>query len=207
MNKLYKSLWFITFPFLGAVYIRKTIGRENMPEGAALICANHSSMMDPFLVAYSISWRHRLYIMAKAELFKIPLVRGILKGLEVFPVDRKSGGTSAVKASMKFLREGKKVLMFPEGTRVSDRQSTDAKTGAIRIAAKMGAPIVPIYIPRKKNLFRRNHIVIGTPYIISVPKNAEPEEYMRHATELMEKIRNLGQKHDPHFYPKTKKGA
>ena len=193
MQLMYKIIWTITCPFVSLVYPRRTIGRENRPgKGAYLICGNHSSMIDPFLVAYSMGPGRQIHFMAKAELFRIPLIKSILRVIGMFPVDREHGGAAAMKQAMKYLKNGEKVGMFPEGTRISSDEASATKAGAVRIAARLEVPIVPVYIPRRKRLFRFNQIVIGAPYCIELDKKADREEYDRAAEELMEKIRILG---------------
>ena len=197
MRKLwvYRVLWYITRPILSLPYPRRSYGRENMPEGAALVCANHSSALDPFLIAYSAGVTHPIRFMTKVELFRIPVIAPILRALGMFPVDREGGGAMAVKGAMKYLKAGDKVGMFPEGTRVSSEEESAAKNGAVRLAAKMGVPVVPVYLAREKKLFRRSLLVIGVPYRIEVDKKTvKQEDYDRLAAEMMEKIRVLGEK-------------
>lgn len=194
MHLIYKVTWLITCPFVSLVYPRRTIGRENRPGGGAyLICGNHSSMIDPFLIAYSMGPGRQIHFMAKAELFRIPVIKTILHVIGMFPVDREHGGAAAMKQAMKYLKHGEKVGMFPEGTRISSEEASATKVGAVRIAARMDVPIVPVYIPRKKRVFRFNKIVIGEPYRLTLDKKASSEEFELAANELMEKIRALGE--------------
>lgn len=179
---------------MALLYPRRTVGREHVPkDGALLICSNHSHALDPFILAYSIGWRNQIYIMAKVELFRFPVLGALLRALEVFPVERGTGGVSALKGAIRFLRAEKKVLMFPEGTRVKDETNTNAKTGAVRIAVQTGAPILPIYIPRRKRLFRFNRVVIGKPYTIDLDKKtANQTDYEQLTIEMMQTINQLG---------------
>jgi len=189
----YRILWLITWPFVNLVYPRRTVGREHVPgPGAALICANHSSMIDPFLIAYSVGIKCQIHYMGKAELFRIPVISSLLRAAGIFPVDRQGGGAMAIKGAMKFLKDGEKVGIFPEGTRIHSEEESEAKTGAVRLAARMGVPIVPVYLPRKKRILRFNRVVIGEPYLVELDKKPEPEDVERAAEELMEKIRALG---------------
>jgi len=178
---------------MNLIYPRHTIGRQNIPgPGAYLVCSNHSSAIDPFMVAYSMGSRHQIRYMAKVELFKIPIVGRILRAIGMFPVDRAGGGAMAIKETMRLLKAGEKVGMFPEGTRVTSEEASEAKTGAVRLASRMGIPILPVYVPRQKKMFRRNRMVIGVPYMVELVKKASPEEVERAAEELMEKLRQLG---------------
>jgi len=193
MSFAYKLAWLISWPFVSLVYPRRTIGRDHRPgPGAYLVCANHSSAIDPFLIAYSLGAKCQVHFMAKAELFRIPIVGAVLRAVGIFPVDRKGGGAMAIKGAMKFLKDGEKVGMFPEGTRIRTEEESEAKTGAVRLAARMGVPIVPVYLPRKKRILRLNRVIIGAPYLVELDKKPTPEEVERAAEELMEKIRALG---------------
>ena len=157
-----------------------------------MICGNHSSAIDPFLIAYSMGWRCQIHYMAKAELFRIPLIGFILRAIGMFPVDRQGGGAMAIKGAMRLLKDGEKVGMFPEGTRIRTEEESEAKTGAVRLAARLGVPIVPVYLPRRKKFLRFNRIAIGAPYLVELDKKAAPEDVERAADELMAKIRQLG---------------
>lgn len=192
MNFIYKLCYSILYPFISLRYWHRVTGRENIPEGAALVCANHSSMSDPILVAFALTKAHQLHFMAKIELFRIPVLGSILRKAGIFPVDRSKTDVTAVKTAMKYLKSGEKVGIFPEGKRVAEDESGDAKSGAIRLAMRTGAPILPVYVPRTKRPFKRVNIVIGKPYNIELDKkSASAEDYDRCAAELMDKINGL----------------
>ena len=93
---------------------------------------------------------------------------------------------------MRILRGGKKLLMFPEGTRVKEGKVSEAHTGAAMFATRTGAPVVPIYIPMKKRRFRRTTIVFGEPFHPEFEgRKPTPEDYQRIADDLMVRIRAL----------------
>ena len=95
---------------------------------------------------------------------------------------------------MKLLKDGKYVLIFPEGTRVKENEEVDAKNGAAMLAARTGVPILPMYIPANKPAFRRLTVVIGEPYkIVSETRRPTQEDYHRWACEIMDKIEELGE--------------
>ena len=139
-------------------------GKDNMPEGAALVCGNHSHWNDPILIILAIGSRFHLHMMAKAELFAKPLLGRFLKSVGMISVDRGNNDISSVRSVLRYLRSGEKVGIFPEGTRVTDEKGGDPRNGASYFAAKLGVPIVPVYIPRDRKLFRSIDVVIGKPY-------------------------------------------
>ena len=196
MNKSYKSYrryYRLARFFIGIFYRIAVTGTENIPDGACLICANHSSNIDPFLMAFAFGINRQLHIIAKAEIFKIPVIRTILRKLGMISVDRRTLDLATVKASLGYLKNNEIVLIFPEGTRVSDDDASAAKIGAIKLAERAGAPIIPVFIPRKKPLFRKVSIQIGQPYTVEKKSGKlSQKEYAALTDELMERIKGLG---------------
>jgi 1-acyl-sn-glycerol-3-phosphate acyltransferase len=126
--------------------------------------------------------------MAKIELFRRKWMAKLLGQVGAFGVDRDGADISAIRTVMKYIRAGEKVGIFPEGTRVSTDGAVQAKAGAARMAAKLRVPIVPVFISRRKVIFRKVKIVIGEP--IYVPK--ETEDFQQVTDELMDTIAKLG---------------
>lgn len=190
---LYRVLRFIVMVAVSLVKPFKIIGREKIPDGPAIICANHSSFTDPFYMAFAVPPKYHLCLMAKRELFDFKPLGWILRGIGTFPVNRESAGDmEAMKNALKVLKSGKKLGIFPEGTRTSEDGAVSPKAGAIRIAQKTGAPIIPMYIPRKKKFFRRNPIVVGDAMDVSSMGRLSREDMERLADELMDKIAQMG---------------
>lgn len=194
MDRNFRILYAIIWPFFNLFHPVRAVGRENIPEGAALICPNHSSASDPFFVVFAFKRRHIMRAMAKVEIMRVPVIGWILSKAGVFGVDRGSADINAVKTALRHLKEGRKLLMFPEGTRVEEGESVEAKTGAAMFAVRTGSPIVPVYIPAKKRWFRPTTVVIGKPFMPQVAgRKGTSEEYRAIANELMERIRALGE--------------
>ncbi len=193
MRWVYNIYYVLLFPIFKLLYGIRTIGRENIPEGPAMICANHSSFSDPIIAAFALTRKHYVHFMAKKELGKIPGLKFIIYKAGSFFVNRGASDVTAIKTAMKYLKAGEKVLIFPEGTRVMDDISDKAKSGAVRIAAKTGAPVLPMYIPRKKKLFTWVTVAIGEPFHIpEPPKDADTSKYYKDAAaDLMEHINSL----------------
>ena len=99
---------------------------------------------------------------------------------------------AAVRTAMKYLKDGEKLLMFPEGTRHLDGEFGDAKTGAAMLAVRTGVPIVPVYLPAEKRWFRFTPVAFGEPYHPKVAgRKGTTEEYRAIAEDLMERIEAL----------------
>lgn len=188
MNKMYSFAYHILWPIVHVLWPYRFTGRESIPEGGAVVCANHSSFIDPILVGLAFGKKHFLHFMAKAELFKVPVLGWIMRKAGAFGVNRGSNDISAVRTAMKYLKAGEKVLIFPEGTRVSEDDAVEARTGAIRLASKLRMPIVPVHVPRVKKLFSRVDIHIGEPYYV---ENADHSNFERLSGELMRRISSL----------------
>lgn len=186
----YSFAFMLVYPFIHLLYPHRVTGRELIPDGAAIVCAPHSSYLDPVLVSLAVGKKHRPYYMAKKELFSVPLLGAFLKYIGIFPVDRSGGDVESIRKSMRLLKSGCKVGIFPEGQRVADDDAVAAKTGAVRLAEKMKAPIVPVYVPRVKKPLRRFKIVIGEP--ITVERTAA-DDYAAEAERVMHIIYELGE--------------
>lgn len=189
MSWAYTIVYSVLRILVTPVYPMRFLGRENIPDGAAIICANHTSSSDPVLVAFALRRKAFPRFMAKEELLKTPLLGPVLKAAGVFFVERQGSDIGAVRTAMRHLKSGNKVMIFPEGTRVSEGEAIAAKNGAIRLAMKMNVPIVPIWVPTKKRKFRRDHVIIGEPYYI---ENSARADFDLLSKQLMERINGLG---------------
>lgn len=142
-------------------------GEENVPEdGAAVIAPNHTSAADPIIIG--VSTKRQIHFVAKAELFKIPLLGGIIKALGAIPVHRNEGDVAALKKSLAALDEGKMLCVFPQGTRCPGEKLRDTKnrlkSGVGLMAMRSGAAVVPVFIRTKKNkthIFGKTDVIFG----------------------------------------------
>lgn len=185
----YYAKWAKRFrPLAKLLYPYTVYGEENIIDRPCLVCANHSNFVDPVLVGLAFGGHRHIHFMAKIELFSNKWMGGFLTKLGAFGVDRDGADISAIRSVMKYIRAGEKVGIFPEGTRVSHDGEVEAKSGAVRMAAKLKVPIIPVFVTRRKVIFRKVKIVIGEP--IYVP--ADTEDFQQVTNELMETIAQLG---------------
>jgi len=190
--KFYRICYRIARALVGIVYGIDVQGKGNIPEGAVMICANHSSIIDPLFMAFAFGIDHHIHIVAKAELYKVPVLSAIVQGLGAIKVDRSINDVNSVKETLSYLKKGEKVAIFPEGTRKPVENAIEAKSGAVKVAEFAKVPVVPLYIPRKKTWFSKIHLVIGESYLIekrSVKRT--PDEYLRLTDSLMSRIEAL----------------
>ncbi len=146
-------------------------GRRNVPgEGGALLACNHQSFMDPVLATASLD--REACFMARDTLFKHPLFARLIRSLNAFAVRRGSADSGAIKETLRRLKQGGVVVVFPEGTRSPDGRIGEMLPGLGGIAKKAGVPIVPTLIdgmvqcwPRSAPLPRPGDVIVeyGTP--------------------------------------------
>lgn len=139
-------------------------GVDNIPkEGACIIAANHKSNWDPILIAGLINTR-TINCVAKKELFKVPVLKSILKKCFVIPVDRENPDMSTIKTILKVLKNEEVLGIFPEGTRHKDLETfAEPKSGVGMFALKGKAKVVPVSIVTTYKLFSKVHIYISEP--------------------------------------------
>ena len=193
MNRLYAFLYPFIWTFMRIFHPWKAEGRENVPEGAVVMCGNHTTLGDPVYVVCALGWRCQTRVIAKEELMKIPVLGFLLSKAGIIGIKRGKADVAAIKEAMRVLRNGEKLLLFPEGTRVREGATSEAHTGAAMFATRTGAPIVPVYIQPKKRLFRPTTVVFGQPYHPQFAGHKPtPEDYQRIADDVMARIRQLG---------------
>ena len=121
-------------------------GRENLPEGTAVLIANHQGNFDIPLMLSCLGHAHGL--LAKQELARIPILRLWMRLLHCLFVDRSSprAGMESIVNGVKLLESGHSLVIFPEGTRSRGDAMQEFKGGAFRIASKSKVPVVPVTI-------------------------------------------------------------
>ena len=158
--------------FFALFYKVDIVNMDNIPKrGAALLCSNHISQLDMFLIGHRIP--RMVYWMAKEELFRNPVVGAVMRCLGAFPIKRGKGDVGAMKKVYKLLGKGKIVGIFPEGTRTKGKLKgkIKAKPGNVLIAINSGVPIIPVAIAGNYKLFSRMRLIIGEPIKIETDKN------------------------------------
>ncbi len=128
-----------------ALFDLRCVGRQNMEfEGAALVLSTHQSHFDPVLIG--LSFNGRMNYLARRSLFNNRLLGTIIYLLDAIELDRDRSGIAGLKETLKRLKGGKKVLVFPEGTRTSDGKIAPLKPGFLAVARRSKVPLVPIAI-------------------------------------------------------------
>ncbi len=187
MNRFYMTLHAIFRPIICFLFPITVRGLENIPKDQAVVlCANHASAWDPILICAALPRTTPIRIMAKKELIDKPLLGRFLQKIGAFGVDRGHTDLNAVRTSIKAIREGQNLLVFPEGTRVEHENQVRAKGGVVMIAMRTGAAMLPVYVGGKKCVFRRTDIVFGEPYRpVTATRHGTAEEYQKYADEIV----------------------
>lgn len=168
-------------------------GRENVPEGAAVVAANHSAFSDVIWVHVAMKTKTIPMTMAKKELFGVFLLGKLFRKVGAFPVDREGNDIKAVKTSLKCLHDNNKLVIFPEGTRVRRGKTSNAHSGAMLLACRADAPVLPVYLTMKKRPFCPIDVIIGKPYKPSYEGAKPTGEELEHLTaEMMRTIYQMG---------------
>ena len=180
-------------------------GKQNEPDesdGPYILVCNHISNADPVFISAG-KLKQQPHYMAKKELFKVPLVNLLVKGLGAYPIDRGGADVSTIKKTIKMLEDGMCVGIFPQGHRQMGKtpMEADVKNGAAMIAIKAKATIFPCCIKTKKNrfsFFRRIDVYYGKP-IKFEELGYDPEakgEYTRVSKLMFDRIIELYEKED-----------
>jgi 1-acyl-sn-glycerol-3-phosphate acyltransferase len=120
-------------------------GRKNIPsEGGVLVVPNHQSHLDPPLVGMGCQ-RHMNYL-ARKTLFDFTPFAWLIKSINAIPIDREGFGIAGIKESLRRLKRGEMVLIFPEGTRTPDGQVKQFRPGFTSLAVRSRAAILPVGI-------------------------------------------------------------
>jgi len=179
----------------------RILHRERMIQsGPVILAMNHQSYLDPPLAGNACD--RAIYFFARRSLLNVPVLGWLLPKLNVIPVDQEGIDRSALKATIRILKEGQGVLLFPEGSRTLDGELQPALPGLGLIIAKTLAPVVPMRIfgahealPRGKRKLRLHPItvVVGEPIHFSAAdlEGAGKDIYSRLCQRVMNAIAAL----------------
>lgn len=141
----------------------KVEGLDKIPlDGPLIVACNHISNADPVALCGITSLRRKINILAKKELFKIPILGKLLIYGGAIPLDRQrqGGDIKALKSAFSVLKENRCLIIFPEGTRSKTGQRLPAKTGIAMFAHKTGAPVLAARIFNSNNWPKLGKIIL-----------------------------------------------
>ncbi len=180
-----------TGPRLAGVKL-KVIGREQLdPKQAYIYMSNHTSNLDPPMQVPALG--RRTSVLAKKELFGIPIFGTALRLGQIVPVDRsnRDSAIDSVRRAVEVLRSGMSMMVYPEGTRSRDGKLLPFKKGPFHMAMEAGVPVAPITILNTHNLWPKGTFTIkpGTVTMIFHPPMF-PQDYANRE-ELLEAVREV----------------
>ncbi len=195
---LYRTLKLIAVALMRLGFRLEVRGREHVPaSGPVLLVSNHASLLDPPFVGGAAP--RELYFLAKEELFRVPLLGRLIRGVNARPVRRDGSDSRALKMALRLLGEGRALLVFPEGTRGVGLR--EGKPGVGMLAVVSGAPVVPVYVsgtgralPRGRVMPRlgKVRVCFGPPLYFKGGADERRKERYREATqEMMRAIAQL----------------
>jgi len=148
-------------------------GQSNIPrEGGVLVVSNHQSHLDPPLAGLAVP--RRMNYLARETLFHFGPFRWLISSLDAIPIDRDGLGLAGIKESLRRLKRGEMVLVFPEGTRTHDGEIQPFRPGFTALAVRSRSAILPVAIegayeawPRRQRLPHPGRISVhyGTPIL------------------------------------------
>ena len=172
------------------VYRFKLVGKENIPkEGPVIICGNHRSFLDPPLIEITTGRYTRF--LAKEELTKNKFLAFLGYVFDSILVKRDSKEVIALKESLKTLKNGNCLALFPEGTRNGLAKGEKVKDGAAFFAVRTGAKVIPVGISGGEKPFKQMTIRYGKPMDFSDRDKNDKEELDKITEEIMEEIIKL----------------
>lgn len=184
---LYKFLKYLAKIIMFPLFPYKVIGREYLKtKGPLIMICNHISLLDPIVLGMITP--RQIFFIAKSEWFQRKFTRWLFTKVQAFPVNRHANDISAIKKSLKVLKDGNILGIFPEGTRSLTGEIQPFERGIGLLAIQSKAMILPIRYKRDFKLFRRQTIVVGKPFKLE-DFNSETitKEKINQATEIFEK--------------------
>lgn len=191
---LYKVLKAILGPmFRVGMRIRTYNVEKAQNEGALIVCANHTAMLD--VVSLGVAYKRQLRFLAKKEVLKVPLLGALFAAMGAYGVDRGKGDVGAIKKTLSILEQGECVAMFPQGTRCRgvDPAETEVKNGVGMMIYRSKADVQPVFIRVKGYKYRfgqKKEVIVGDVirYAEFGFENGGQEEYARAARMVFDRI-------------------
>ena len=129
-------------------------------KGGAIIAANHTSFLDPFIVGVTF-WYRRMHMLVAEIVMGGKFRSMLLRGVGGIKIDRNIADLEAIKQAVEVLKGGRLLAIFPQGG-INEQDDVDSiKSGAVFMALRASVPIIPMYIRPKKHWYDRRTVVIG----------------------------------------------
>lgn len=195
----YRLTWVFLNLLARLLFGLRVRGRDRVPmSGGLIIASNHISYCDPPIVGSGVP--REVHFLAKEELFRNPVFAGLIRSYNAIPLKRSVGDMGAVRKAVRLIKQGRAVLMFPEGTRSLSGRLLKAKAGVGMISAMTSAPVVPVYVEGTNDLssavLRRQKLSVSfaepvMPSDFECEAGDERDQYQKITDEVMRRIASL----------------
>jgi 1-acyl-sn-glycerol-3-phosphate acyltransferase len=195
------SLWAARGGYRLAGLRVRAVGREQLEKGRAyLFMANHTSNLDPPVIVPLLG--RRIAIIAKQELFQIPLFGRAMRAASFVAVDRANprSAMQSIRSAVHVLQSGLGMLVFPEGTRSRDGRLLPFKKTPFQLAVEAGVPVVPITVVGTHEAWPKGSMKLrATEVVVRFHAPIDPRQFRR-KEELMAAVRAVIQSALPDSY-------
>ena len=151
-------------------------------KGGAIIAANHTSFLDPFIAGIAF-WYRRMYMLVAEIVMGGPVRSVFLKGVGAIRIDRNAADVEAIDTAISKLREGYLLTVFPQGGIQKDNDVNDIKSGAVLMAIRAGVPIIPMHIIERRHWYSTQTVIIG--------RAINPSDYCKKKIPSISDIKNI----------------
>jgi 1-acyl-sn-glycerol-3-phosphate acyltransferase len=207
---VYRTAQTVLFIFYKCFFGLRSVGAENYPDDGArgvILAPNHASFLDPPILGVVL--KQPITFLAKDYLFK-PFVLGyLLRWLGCIPIKSESEDFRSMRQLFRALKDGKGILIFPEGTRTTTGEFKQAEAGVGFLAVRSQSYVLPIYIsgtfkafPKDAKWFKCSPVSIhfGKPFVPALDKEimSEADPYMAVGRRIMEEIKKIKKEVESH---------
>ncbi len=193
---------FVVSCYVYLFYGHRVYGKKNIPkEGGGIVASNHSSYIDPPLIG--ISYPGEVHFLARATLFNRPFFAWLIGQLNTHPVAKGKENVSTFKLAVELIMSGKKIVLFPEGTRSEDGELKAGQLGVGMLVMRTKCFVIPAYVHGSYEIWGKHRklpkltgqktaVVFGSPLHFSEEGVQDKKEWQQHCTDqIMEAIKNL----------------
>ncbi|WP_213318688.1 lysophospholipid acyltransferase family protein [Chlamydiifrater volucris] len=197
-------LYYIARPLFALIFFLfyriQVYGKKNLSEKGAVVTPNHASYYDGIVVQLSI--KGPVYHFVKASLFRSKISNFLMRSVHCLPIERKKNNLSSIKEAAAVVKNGKKLVIYPEGTRTPDGNLQSGQSGAGMLVISLGVPAIPVYVANTYAIFNRHMkiprifkkipVIFGSPIhfddIRNDPSLTHKEAYRKAIDRIMHKI-------------------
>ena len=189
--------YLFVYPIFRGLFRGLISGLENVPSrGSLVVVANHGSHLDPPILGHALG--RPIAFMAKAELFKIPILGRIIRACGAYPVKRGGSDRDAIRMATKMLSEGWATGVFLDGQRQENGRINNPMAGAALLAARSKSPLLPVAIINSHRVLPKGHFLprlipihIRVGELIDPPETKKKADLGETTLELQRTINNL----------------